>query len=69
MSIRVAVYCRVSTETEMQQHSLGVQRAYYEDYVRANNNYELVGLYIETASGMNKKNRKQFNAMMRAWQI
>lgn len=66
MPIRVAIYCRVSTETEIQQHSLGVQKAYYENYIRAHENFVLVGMYIETASGVSIKKRKQFKAMMRA---
>lgn len=66
MPIRVAIYCRVSTETEIQQHSLGVQKAYHENYIRAHENFVLVGMYIETASGVSIKKRKQFKAMMRA---
>ena len=66
MPIRVAIYCRVSTETEIQQHSLGVQKAYYENYIRAHENFVLAGMYIETASGVSIKKRKQFKAMMRA---
>lgn len=66
MPIRVAIYCRVSTKTEMQQHSLGIQKSYYEKLIKLSENYILVGMYIETASGVSKKNRKKFNAMMRA---
>lgn len=66
MPIRVAIYCRVSTETEIQQHSLGGQKAYYENYIRAHENFILVGMYIETVSGVSIKKRKQFKAMMRA---
>ena len=66
MPIRVAIYCRVSTETEIQQHSLGVQKAYYENYIRAHENFVLAGMYIETASGVSIKKRKQFKTMMRA---
>ena len=66
MSVRVAVYCRISTQTEMQQHSLDCQRSYYNKIACSNDNFELVGIYVETASGLNKKRRKQFNAMMKA---
>ena len=55
MSVRVAVYCRISTKTEMQQHSLDCQRSYYDKIACSNDNFELVGIYVETASGLNKK--------------
>ena len=34
--IRVAVYCRVSTESEEQLISLDAQKAHYEEYIKAN---------------------------------
>ena len=55
MPIRVAIYCRVNTETEIQQHFLVVRKTYYENYIRAHENFVLVGMYIETASGVSIK--------------
>lgn len=66
MSVRVAVYCCISAQTEMRQHSLDCQRNYYNKIACSNNNFELVGVYVETASGLNKKRRKKFNVMMKA---
>lgn len=47
MKIRVAVYCRVSTKSETQQHSLGAQRECYEKLVQSTEKYTLAGIYID----------------------
>lgn len=66
MKIRVAVYCRVSTKSEIQQHSLGAQREYYEKLVQSTEKYTLAGIYIDVASGVSKKGRTAFNALLKA---
>lgn len=63
--VRVAAYCRVSTEYEEQQHSFQNQVEYYESYVAENPNYELVDIYgDEGKSGTGCKWRKEFNRML-----
>ena len=66
MRIRVAVYCRVSTKSEMQQHSLGTQRDYYEKLVKSTEKYTLAGIYIDVANGVSKKGRTAFNSLLKA---
>lgn len=62
--IRVAAYCRVSTEKDDQLSSLDMQKQFFEDYA-IQNNYNLVELYTdEGISGTKLKNRKAFNRMM-----
>ena len=62
--IRVAAYCRVSTEKEDQLSSLDMQKQFFEDYA-IRNNYDLVELYTdEGISGTKLKTRKAFNCMM-----
>ncbi|MEA4971804.1 MAG: recombinase family protein [Candidatus Metalachnospira sp.] len=62
--IRVAAYCRVSTDKEDQLSSLDMQKNFFEDYSQQNN-YQLVELYTdEGISGTKLKNRKAFNQMM-----
>lgn len=62
--IRVAAYCRVSTEKDEQLLSLKTQKEFFEEYANKMG-YELVGLYAdEGISGTKLKNRKQFNRMM-----
>ena len=56
--LRVAAYCRVSTGMSDQLVSLEAQKAHYEDYIRANPNWEYAGLYYdEGISGTNKDKR------------
>lgn len=43
--LRVAAYCRVSTEKEEQEGSYEMQRSYFADLIRANPNMELVDIY------------------------
>ncbi len=63
--MRVAVYCRVSTKEDMQQHSLQEQENYYRGLFSVDNKYTLVGIYADTASGLSKKSRPSFNKMIR----
>ncbi len=63
--IRVAAYCRVSTEYDEQLNSLENQVSYYREYIRNNPKYELVDIYVdEGISGTNTKKREQFNRMI-----
>lgn len=62
--IKIAAYCRVSTDKEDQLMSLQAQKDFFEDYA-SRNNLELIELYAdEGISGTKLKNRKEFNRMM-----
>lgn len=62
--IKVAAYCRVSTDKEEQLVSLAKQKEVFEDYAKANG-YELVNLYAdEGISGTKLKNRTAFLQLM-----
>lgn len=62
---RVAAYCRVSTDQEMQLNSFEAQRRFYEDKIKTNPEYELAGIYTdEGISGTSTKKRDQFNKMI-----
>ena len=63
--LRVAAYCRVSTDQYEQLESLETQRSHYDEYIRAHKNWELVNVYYDDGiSGTNTKNRPEFNRMM-----
>lgn len=63
--IRVAAYCRVSTDNEDQLHSFDAQVAYYTKYINEHQNYEMAGIYAdEGISGTNTKKREQFRKMI-----
>ena len=63
--LRVAAYCRVSTEHEEQDGSIELQEAYFRTMIDGNRDWTNAGIFIERATGLKLKNRKQFNAMIR----
>lgn len=64
--LRVAAYCRVSTEQEEQQSSYKVQIAYYTDLINKKKEWTLAGIFAdEGISGTQTKKRTEFNRMIR----
>lgn len=64
--LRVAAYCRVSTELEEQQNSYQVQIAYYTDLINKKKEWTLAGIFAdEGISGTQTKKRTEFNRMIR----
>lgn len=56
--IRVAAYCRVSTDFNDQLLSLETQKAHYETWIKSNPEWEYAGIYYdEGISGTKKDNR------------
>ena len=55
--LRVAAYCRVSTEQEEQQSSYAAQIAYYTDKISKNKDWEMAGIFadVDTPYGLNPK--------------
>ena len=45
--IRVAAYCRVSTDSQDQANSFFAQVRYYSDYIRHNDEMTLVDIYAD----------------------
>ena len=63
--MKIAAYCRVSTEKEAQIDSLEKQIEFFNEFTKKNG-YELYKLYAdEGISGKQIKNRKQFQQMMK----
>lgn len=63
--LRVAAYCRVSTEHEEQETSLEMQEAHFRTIIDANPNWKNAGVFSEKASGLNLKEHPMFCALMR----
>ena len=64
--LRVAAYCRVSTKQEEQLNSYEVQKKYYEDRIRTEPKWSLVGIFADTGiTGTSMKKRDEFNKMLR----
>ena len=68
--LRVAAYCRVSTDSDEQSGSYEVQVQHYTEYIERNQEWELAGIYTDDGiSGTNTKKRVGFNEMIdTAWQ-
>ena len=65
MTIRVAAYCRVSTDNEDQKNSLESQKEYFTEYIEKNPAWQLVKVYAdEGISGTSTAKRAQFNHMI-----
>jgi DNA invertase Pin-like site-specific DNA recombinase len=63
--MRIAAYCRVSTEKKEQQESLQHQKDFFTEYARRNG-HELVRLYAdEGITGTSLKKREEFRRLLR----
>ena len=63
--LRVAAYCRVSTEEEEQQGSFEIQKEFYTDKINSTPEWKLAGIYADDGiSGVHTKKRDGFNQMI-----
>ena len=63
--LRVAAYCRVSTDSEEQLGSLENQIEFYTNYIRKQINWTLAGIYSDNASSVRIKKRTGYQQMMK----
>ena len=64
--LRVAAYCRVSTDSDDQINSFIAQVKYYNDFIRLSDGMELVDIYAdEGITGTSVSKRDEFKRMMR----
>lgn len=63
--LRVAAYCRVSTDDEEQLTSYEAQVSHYSNHIRQNPEWEFGGIYADEAlSGTNTRKRTDFNRLI-----
>ena len=63
--LRVAAYCRVSTDSDAQLESLEAQKAHYENYILSRDDWEFAGLYYdEGITGTKKEKRPELQRLM-----
>ena len=63
--LRVAAYCRVSTDSEDQLNSFAAQQSYYNDYIRKHDNWQLAEIYAdEGITGTSAAKRDGFQRML-----
>lgn len=64
--LRVAAYCRVSTKQDEQLNSYEVQKNHYEERIRTEPKWSLVGIFADKGiTGTSMKKRDEFNKMLR----
>lgn len=64
--VRVAAYCRVSTEFEEQESSYETQVAHYTSYINGNPEWEMVEVYADNGIfGTRTAKREAFNRMIK----
>lgn len=64
--LRVAAYCRVSTKQDEQLNSYEVQKSHYEERIRNEPKWTLVGIYADKGiTGTSTKHRDEFNKLIR----
>ena len=64
--IRLAPYCRVSSDSADQMHSFATQIRYYSEYEKKNPQYQIVDIYAdEGITGTEMEKRDEFNRLLR----
>ena len=65
VTLRVAAYCRVSTDSDDQLNSFVAQQSYYNDYIRKHDNWQFVEIYAdEGITGTSAARRDDFQRML-----
>ena len=63
--LRVAAYCRVSTDSDEQATSYEAQIEHYTEFIQKNPEWTLAGIYADDGiSGTNTKKREEFNRLI-----
>ena len=63
--LRVAAYCRVSTDSDEQATSYDTQVEHYSNFIQKNEEWEFAGIFADDGiSGTNTKKREEFNRMI-----
>lgn len=64
--LRIAAYCRVSTDLDEQDGSYEAQVEHYSEKIKRTDSWTLAGIYADDGkSGTNTKKRSDFNAMIK----
>lgn len=56
--IKVAAYCRVSTDSDAQLESLEAQKSHYESYISSRDDWEFAGIYFDEGITGTKKEKR-----------
>lgn len=65
IKLRVAAYCRVSSDSEDQRNSFAAQNAYYTEFIASKENWTLVDIYADGGiTGTSAKKRPDFQRLL-----
>ncbi|MGN0612576.1 MAG: recombinase family protein [Porcipelethomonas sp.] len=65
MPLKVAAYCRVSTDKDTQLNSLESQKKFFREYIKRQSDWTLAEVYYdEGVSGTSTRHREGFNQMI-----
>ena len=65
VTLRVAAYCRVSTDSNDQLNSFAAQQNHYNEYIRSHESWEMVDIYAdEGITGTSVAKRDDFQRML-----
>ena len=62
--LKVAAYCRISTDKSSQEESLETQRSTYEAMIRCNPSWEYAGIYVDEGRSGVTDRREGFQQMI-----
>ena len=62
--LRVAAYCRVSTEMTDQDGSIEIQEAHFRQMIALHPEWQFVGIYEERVSGTHLEDRRELNRLL-----
>ncbi len=63
--LKVAAYCRVSTDSDEQATSYDAQVEHYTNFIQKNEDWEFAGMFVDDGiSGTNTKKREEFNRLI-----
>lgn len=63
--LKVAAYCRVSTERETQKSSIDTQIKYYTELIQTNPEWDFAGVFYDYESGLRKEKRNGLDAILK----
>ncbi|NYB73382.1 recombinase family protein [Sedimentibacter hydroxybenzoicus DSM 7310] len=63
--LKVAAYCRVSTERETQKSSIDTQIKYYTELIQTNPEWDFAGVFYDYESGLRKEKRNGLDSMLK----
>lgn len=62
--LKVAAYCRVSTDYEEQQSSIQIQKEHFSSLAAKHPDWEFSGIYADIVSGTKKEKRPELNRLL-----